>query len=219
MAEVGVLVTDEEVSDFVHGWSAVGSFKNSEQILIQGVEAEVERECGRTFTSTTYTDEEYSIPEVIVRDSLVIRQATEFRLKQYPVTTFTALKKVTERSTVTGLATATETLAREGYHVELPTGIVRIIKPDKLDPFNIWPGTGFPQGTMILLATYTAGSIPKDLKLLVLQIIARLFIQQKNMLWGRTSQGIDGLNNTYPDIAFTESEMRKLHRFKKWHFA
>ena len=217
-ADVGTIVSNDDVESFVPDFGTE-PFPRAEELLILGVEAEVRRECGRDFASTSYSDEEYSISAPIIRDGLVIRHSTEFRLTQYPVTTFTSLKKVTARSTSTGLPSETETIARESYHVELSTGIVRILQPDKLDPFNIWPATGFPQGTAILLATYTAGNVPDDLKLLVLQIIARLHLQQKNKLWGRTSQAIDGLQNEYPDIAFTESELRKLSKFKKWLFA
>lgn len=217
--DVGAIVTDAEVSGFIPSWSQDGNFSTAEELLVRGVEAEVQRECQRTFVATTYTDEEYSIAAPIIRDGIVIRRTTEFRVQQFPILEWTSLKKVTNRDTVTGLASASETLERHSYHVDRPTGIIRIVKPDNLDPFNILPGTGFPSGTMILLATYRAGDVPDDLKLLVLQIIARLHLQQKNNLWGRTSQSVDGLQNTYPDIAFTASESRKLAKFRKWIFA
>lgn len=217
-ADVGTIVTNDAIESFVPDFGTE-PFTTAEETLILGVEAEVKRECQRDFVSTSYSDEEYTVPSPILRDGLVIRHSTEFRLKQYPVTTFTSLKKVTARSESTGLASTTDTIQRDTFHVELSTGIVRILKPDMFDPFAIWPGTGFPQGTAILLATYAAGNVPDDLKLLVLQIIARLHLQQKNKLWGRTSQAIDGLQNEYPDIAFTASELRKLQKFKKWLFA
>jgi len=215
VADIGSIVTDEEVSSFITGWSQPGEFTKAEQALVKGVESEVEQETGRTFSVTTYTDEEYSIGPPVINAGIIVRETIAFRLNQYPVTTFTSLKKVTARDASTGLASATETLQRNSYHVEMSSGIVRMISPDLLNAFDVWPDSGFPHGTKILLATYTAGTVPDWLKLLVLRVIARLSIQQKNNRWGRTSESVDGLNNEYPDVDFTKGEMRTLMRAKK----
>ena len=218
-ADIGTIVSDAEVISFVQDWSVEGNFTLAEEVLIRGVEAKVRRETGQDYVSSTHADEEHTIKAPITRDGVIIREGTEFRVNNFPVTSWTSLKKVTARDATTGDPSTTETIQRNSYHVELTSGIVRMISPDLLDEFDAWPSNGFPSGTMILLATYTAGNVPDDLKLLVLQILARLHLQQKNKLWGRTSQSVDGLQNNYPDIAFTQSELRAIKQFKKWHFA
>ena len=218
-ADIGTIVSDAEVISFVQDWSTEGNFSRAEELLITGVEARVRRETGQDYSSAVVTDEEHTIKPPITRDGIIIRETTQFRVNNFPITIWTSLKKVTARDSTTGLPSTTETLQRNSYHVDMNSGIVTLISPDLLDEFDAWPSQGFPSGTKILLASYTAGNVPDDLKLLVLQIIARLHLQQKNKLWGRTNQSIDGMQNSYPDIAFTESEKRALRQFKKWHFA
>ena len=221
MADVGSIATNDEVYSFckASGWPSNGSFEPVHDILIKGVESEVAHVTGRTFPTGVKTDEEHSIPPAILRDGFAIGQTFEFQVKHYPITAWSSLKKVTGRDASSGAVSSSDTIQRNSYHVDLETGVVRMIDPSTLSLWDTYPGAGFPAGTKILLATYTAGyapaDIPDDLKLLVLQIIARLFIQQKNGLWGQTSQAIEGFQNNYPDVEFTKSEMGKLERFSK----
>jgi len=80
----------------------------------------------------------------------------------------------------------------------------------------VYPVAVFPQGVANILATYNAGEIPYDLKLLVLKIITRMFTYQRNKRWGQSSISMEGTTVSYVDMALTHEEAGELQGFKRW---
>src|SRR3990167_9326818 len=107
-ADIGTIVSDAEVISFVQDWSTEGNFSRAEELLITGVEARVRRETGQDYSSAVVTDEEHTIKPPITRDGIIIRETTQFRVNNFPITIWTSLKKVTARHPTTRLPSTTQ---------------------------------------------------------------------------------------------------------------
>lgn len=182
MATAGKLVKNEEVSAFV---GTIDEFAVREAIIVKAAERIIDNALDRVLFETTYTDEEYDISLEASWGGIVQRPSNIILLKQFPVTTFTSLKVVTDRDKTTGLPSSTTTLNKNEYNVDTDAGIITLYETtfaqsDRLFPSFINPNSlqSFPAGVARLLATYVAGytekTVPDDLKLLVLQMVARI---------------------------------------------
>jgi len=222
MSDVGTLVTDAEVADFVKNHSAAGKFSMTEALIIRGVEAKIRRAIGEAFVQTVYTDEAYSVDWEKQSGQFVTVENSRLILKHGPVSSFGALKLVTSRDAVTGAPSATYTIPRNAYFVDMDNGVIQIIDPALIDPNALYPGGLFPAGVGNLLATYTAWSSqpPADLKLLTLKIIARINGTQRAGRWGQSSTASpDGSTTNYLDMSFTSDEEGDLDPFRTGFYA
>jgi len=187
-----------------------------ESIIVRTVEALVRRKVSIVGEELEIEGEEYSIPWPTVQDDIVIRRPTSFILRRAPVGEFTALKVVTERSAVDGSVTASTEFPRNGYHVELSTGIVReldwVLTP-------LWPYPGLPPGTMNLLADYSV-VVPSSgdaalMRMVCFMAAARIFNQFKNNRWDVASVSFDGSSTSYLDVCLTKQEEGMLAPLKR----
>lgn len=236
MADAGAIVTNQEVLGFVPTMKQVGV---AETLIIQAVEGLANAELGNisgglSVGTKDYEDEEITIAEGELRwDQILVLPRRQFILKHRPVTEFTTLKIVSERSPTDGTPLNTFTVAPNAYHVDRPTGIVSLIQyldqsavpRTLLMPPGIY--TSFPKGVAVMLATYTAGIVidgePPDtnpavvamMKLFILQVIARLYKLQHG------EQFLDkGINTDFGTldllrVKFTQEEILMLEGIAK----
>ena len=182
MADAGKLVKNSEVSAFI---GTVDEFKIREEIIVKAAEKIVDDVFDRTLFKTTYTDEEYDVPLELTWGGIPQRPANVIRLRQLPITTFTSLKVVTARDATTGAVSASTTLTRNEYYVNLVNGIITLFETSFASTDRLFPSfinanslQSFPAGVARALATYESGytekTVPHDIKLLILQIVGRM---------------------------------------------
>lgn len=227
MAEAGNLVKNEEVEDFV---STIDSMGLKEVLIVQAAEKIMDNALDRILFEATYTDEAYDIGVEASWAGVVQRPVNRFRLLQYPVTTFTELKGVTDRDPTSGDVTGSTTFNKNEYYVKLLDGTVTLFQTTFSSSDRIWPSflnanslLSFPAGTARLLATYKAGytekTVPMDIKLLILQIVSRYHRLVKdnhfNVNAVESTFGITSLLRTM----FTPEERVILNSYKRPVFA
>ena len=216
-ADIGQIITDAEAHAFIDGFAQADEIVQT--LLIRGVEAKIIRRTGQKLVNTTITDEEISIAPETVRDGIVINPRTEWRVRYSPILTWTSLKAVTARNESSGAVSASDVLQRNSYHVDLPSGIVRLLNQPGVQPFEIYPSQSFPTGIKNLLASYTTGLLsvgaPYDLKLLALKIVARLFLQQKNNRWDSSTMSFGDTSVTFLNVEFTKGEEGDVDMFRR----
>lgn len=210
-------MTDAEVIGFVNTIDTIAE-NSKEELLVNAVEDTVENYCQRKFESQIITDEEHSIGREAAWHGLVIKPANQFRLKQFPITTFTELKFVTERDETTGAPSQTTVITRNRYHVDLETGVVTLLERP-LDHLHTLGGNSFrsfPHGTAVLLATYTAGFVttPNDLKVAILQIIARISRMRSDDSFTETQVFSEFGSTMWNRVTLTKEEMLFLDSFR-----
>jgi hypothetical protein len=228
MANVGTFATDAEYSVMVPGFPQPGEYGQTgsidrPSILIRCVEAAIRREVNLPDAAETVTGDEYSIEWPQVQDGVIINRQTSFMLRRSPISEFTGLRIVGSRDPITGAVLTSTTIPRNSYHVELDTGIVRELTWSLMQgyPFPIWPGGGFPSGTMILQADYKTATgqatddLSQQVKLVCFMAVARLFKQFENNRWDIASMSMDGQSITYIDVQFTKQELGHLSGMKR----
>lgn len=226
MADAGNIVTDKQVLNFVEGMEAVTE-DSKEEILIKAAEATVERYCGKDFSKTSHVDEPYDVNREQVIDKIVVKASNIIRLDDYPVdlTEDFTLKYVTSRDATTGDPVNPTTIVRNAYDVEAESGIVTLYK-DIVSQQVVFPSfplsnsvISFPNGVSRILATYTSGvvvtSIPYDLKMGVLMLIARLWKMTKVGEWTVKNVASQFGVTTQFRVELTPEEMFFLRKFKK----
>lgn len=219
---MGVLVSDA----LVKASTRIKDLTNlTAALVVRSVEAAVQRECGRTFIETTYTDESVDIdPGEIKRYDMPVNYRLKFRVKQYPISTWTSLKQVTSRSPSTGQVLTSSVITRDAYYVDLRTGIVTLletISAYSLDTtLNSGLLTSWPSGVNVLLASYVAGykaaDIPADLQEIILRVIARIWHQFDTQGFNTSSSSGEMGTTSYINVHFTEDDLKRLRPFKRW---
>lgn len=225
MPNVGSIVTNDEVTNFISGIDQITDGSTEETIVI-AAEAMAEDYCQRSFAAHGHTDEEYDIPNELQIHGVIIRPYNELSLRDYPVDlskTF-EIKFVTARDETTGLPSNTTLIKRNAYVVDTDVGLVRVLA-NRLDvlTFPQFPRANsifsFPEGFGEILITYTSGfsaaAMPKNLKLAVLIMIARLHRLQQKGQWDvklvTTEFGVTNLIRAM----LTPEEMILLKQFKR----
>ena len=102
MPDVGTIVTNDEVTNFVTGIDQITG-GSTEEVMVLAAEGLVEDYCQRSFATQAHTDEEYDIPNELKIHNVIIRPYNELSLRDYPVDlgqTF-EIKFVTERDETT----------------------------------------------------------------------------------------------------------------------
>jgi hypothetical protein len=237
MPDTGQILTDAEVGS-IPGWPPVGSgWPVLNALIIRGVEAEIIRQGNLQIAGQTYTREPYTIEPPVRHDNVVTHPKDVVLLRHAPVLTLTGFKLeiVSERDATTGEPSIVSDLPRNSYGINLSSGIVRLFYSVPLDPSifpyplvndpaGMWPFAGsFPPGVDNLLATYTSGlaTVPADLKLLALMVMARTWKKFQNQDWevaAMSMSGGAGGSTTYLNVEFTERELGILRRFQRGYF-
>ncbi len=225
MPDVGAIVTNDEVTNFVSGIDTITD-GSVEEIMVLAAEGLVEDYCQRSFSTQVHTDEEYDIPNELKIHNVVIRPYNELSLRDYPVDlseTF-EIKFVTARDETTGLPSNTTLIKRNSYVVDNEVGLVRVLA-NTLDvlTFPQLPRANsvfsFPEGFAEILVTYTSGftavNMPRNLKLAVLIAVARLHrLQQKGQWDVKLVTTEFGVTNLIRDM-LTPEELILLKQFKR----
>jgi len=223
--DVGRLVTPEEVTSFVAPMNnQIGTL---ETIVIESVEDMVEDYCGRSFELQEFEDEQILIRRPSVTfDQITVAPRLEVRLKNRPVTEFTELKQVTQRSAVDGTPVNPSTIGRDLYNIDFQAGILMFQWPLQTYDLAQYP-LALQVGGMIgnpyieLLATYEAGYevIPSRLKLAVLMAIYRVYMMTIQQNWHRTETQTTGAQSIWQSFirekgGLTPEEKAILDRFR-----
>lgn len=221
--DVGRLVTPEEVTAFVAPMNnTIGVL---ETVVIESVEDMVEDYCQRRFELQEYEDEPYLVRRPSVTfDEVTVVPRLEVRLRNRPVTEFTALKQVVQRSENDGTPVNPSTIGREFYQVDMKAGILIFSSPVMAYDTNRFPlalTSGFLASPYIeLLATYEAGyeEIPSRLKLAVLMAIYRVYMMTIQQNWHRTETQTTGAQSIWQSFirekgGFTPEERMILDKF------
>jgi hypothetical protein len=172
------------------------------ELLVLGVESWLKEETGRAFEQATYTDEAYDIGQR--QDSII--------LTDYPVTTFTSLKRVDSLAS-DGTPDTTTTLDADTYATYTDEGIVRL----RSGYFS----TGLKKYLLTYVAGYTTTQITNNSaaevriwKQLELGIIAREYgLAKKNKRHLRSISFGDESNTFQFDLDFMQQ--RLLNKLKR----
>lgn len=219
MPDVGTLVTDVEVQNFLPGVPSVSADAKIPTI-IKAVEAAVRKATGRQLLSATYSEEEYSIRPPRYAAGLPQKYSSTIQLKEYPVTTFTSLKVVGSRNASDGLVASSTTLDKNVYNVDTVSGIIRLYNmftPQAailLQNDLLSTSSSFQTGVAIMLATYTAGyaaaAIPFDLKEAILITIAYHWQMRAGDGWHLSSKESHIGTTTYARNGFFPTEAKQV---------
>ena len=203
--------------------NAIGTLETT---VIEMVEDMVEDYCGRKFELQEFEDEQYLIRRPSVTfDEITVVPRIELRLKQRPVTEFTSLKQVTQRSATNGEPVDPITIGRNLYNVDFQSGILIFCAPLQTYNVNQYPlalTSGlFGSPYIELLATYEAGyeTIPSRLKGAVLMAIYRIYVMTLQQNWHRTQSQTTGAASIWQEFirnecGLTPEEKLILDRFK-----
>lgn len=212
MADVGTIVTDQEVKDMIPG---IADVEGKSRLIILGVEDAVQRHCREVFLSTVYTRESIDVDRGEIRraDQVVIPKH-DIPLKHGNMTVFTSLEQVTALDPTTGAPSAYATVSRDAFHVDMELGSIHL-----LSTISSYSGeslvnagllTSWPQGKGVMVATYTAGfaaeDMPAALKLGVLSVIGRQWQMFKHQWMHMEGSSGDLENITLKRVELTAEE-------------
>lgn len=236
MADISEIVPNQAFLAFVpQAGSIEENSPNAE--LIRGIEAMVYSELGIngiTLAKQTYTDEEIHVERPdLLWDNMLTRSQQKLVLRNKPVISFTELKVVESRKASDGTPDVTTVVPRNAYHVD-KYGIITLLQPyqpiyqlGQVYQTAIFGWLTWPKGRAVMLATYEAGidldttnptadARTRLLRLLILQMFARLQQMQKQNLWYQeaTTSNVGGtLNLLRTD--FTMEERALMNAFMR----
>lgn len=184
MADAGSIVTNAQVEAFDSGIGTVeGDLKK--ELLVQAVEQKVLDHLGRDPLidpgAGNPTVKLISVPPEVTWGGMVQRPVDQVSLGAYPIIAFTSLEIVRTLDS-SGQPDQTQTIARDGYRVNIRSGIITLftLVPEVAISAAIVSGnslSSFPAGSGVLRATFRAGyaqaDVPAPIKLAILAEIAR----------------------------------------------
>jgi hypothetical protein len=215
--DAGRIVTDDEVIDFVPNITEIST---TTALVIRAAEEAAEDYCRCSFLHAAYTDDPVRVRASEIRTlGRPLHRVVNCIIRNVPITRFDALKTVSAYDATTGRPSVTALVPRDAYHVEPRSGIVTLRSTFVSSEISASLFTSWPQGRDALLATYLGGytrdKLPAQLKLAVLQIIARISLLQEKQAWHLDSVSTDFGTTTYKRVDLTDEEKRDLNRFRR----